>query len=167
MNILLPYQGPYLSVFFLLTNRVLSESICRICPLIIADVVDEHRYLTQRSDTATLIGASAFLGKTSVSLAPMLGYALIAQSAETWVLETRYNMSFVMIFVPFLCLAAQTLTWSNFTLRNEITKFRATVKIHLTRIHQIYVCINNDNVPFPLSYMFPMQAFTPEKSWGG
>mmetsp|Transcript_9139 Transcript_9139/g.17233 ORF Transcript_9139/g.17233 Transcript_9139/m.17233 type:complete len:411 (-) Transcript_9139:615-1847(-) len=38
----------YFATWFLLINRVMSESVCRICPLIISTLVDEDKYLHGR-----------------------------------------------------------------------------------------------------------------------
>ena len=68
-----------LMCFMLLLNRVLSESVCRLCPLVVSDLIDEDMHLNNRKHTvaATFVGAAGALGKFSQSLAPMLGYLLI------------------------------------------------------------------------------------------
>jgi Na+/melibiose symporter-like transporter len=64
---------------FLLVNRVLSECVCRLCPLLISDLIDEDRFLRQREQSlsATVVGASTFFGKFAQSLAPMMGFTVL------------------------------------------------------------------------------------------
>jgi Na+/melibiose symporter-like transporter len=64
----------------LLTNRVVSEAMCRLLPLVQTDLVDEDMYLHKRetSMSASIIGTIGFFGKPSQSLAPMAGFALLA-----------------------------------------------------------------------------------------
>lgn len=49
-----------LSVQFMLANRVLSEAVCRLFPLVLSDVVDEDAVLHKRSASlsASVIGVS-------------------------------------------------------------------------------------------------------------
>ena len=96
----------YSSVFiiiFMLLNRVTSEAICRLSPLIGADIVDEDLYLQYQQDTtnniestnqsnepsqsktsaATLLGTLAFTSRVAQSLAPMLGYTFLPYKEHT------------------------------------------------------------------------------------
>lgn len=84
-----------------LLNRVMSESVCRLVPLVESDLIDEHRYLTHRataadqepagkghapgdgsasSMAASLVGTAHFVSKPSVSLGPMAGYLLLSRA---------------------------------------------------------------------------------------
>eukprot|EP00937_MAST-01D_sp_MAST-1D-sp2_P003846 g3846.t1 len=64
----------------LLLNRVVSEALCRLLPLVQSDLVDEDMYIHSRksSMSASVIGAIGFFGKPSQSLAPMAGFAIMA-----------------------------------------------------------------------------------------
>lgn len=99
LAIIIGYQ--YSSLFiilFMLLNRIMSEAICRLSPLIGADIVDEDLYLqfhpshhphqgitvekntippSAVSSAATLLGTLAFTSRIAQSLAPMLGYTFL------------------------------------------------------------------------------------------
>jgi len=85
-----------------LLNRVMSETVCRLMPLVESDLIDEHRYLSHPATTAeqdnkgiplslsdssassraaSLVGTAHFLSKPSVSLGPMVGYSLLSRAA--------------------------------------------------------------------------------------
>jgi len=69
-------------LLFLLLNRVLSESVCRLFPLIKAELVDEDAQVHRRAHgavSASVMGAAEALAKTGQSLAPMLAYAVLPQ----------------------------------------------------------------------------------------
>ena len=53
--------------------------MCRLCPLISSDIVDEDTYIQGRSVSlsSVVIGSMTGLGKVSQSIAPMLGYTLL------------------------------------------------------------------------------------------
>ena len=72
-----------------------SESICRLCPLVITHLIDEDKYLRRKHGdaairSASIVGASQVLGKFSQSLAPMLGYAFVQfdEVVRLWFLMT-------------------------------------------------------------------------------
>lgn len=87
----------------MLANRVLSESVCRLFPLLLSDVIDEDAVLHNRPAalSASVIGklamarcvdasrvhygycvtgAAGALSKLSQSLAPMIAFALLPSS---------------------------------------------------------------------------------------
>ena len=67
---------------FLLANRVLSETVCRLFPLVKAELVDEDAAVHGRTHgavTASVMGAAEALAKAGQSLAPMLAYAVLPQ----------------------------------------------------------------------------------------
>ena len=76
-----------LACAFLLFNRVLSEAMCRLFPLVTSDLIDEDVYLNQRdrpggrSMGATIIGSGALFSKPFQSVAPMFGYFLLGGGA--------------------------------------------------------------------------------------
>ena len=67
---------------FLLINRVSSEIVCRLIPLIIAQLSDEDIFLNDRSTAgslrASVFGAANVVGKIGQSAAPMFGYMLLS-----------------------------------------------------------------------------------------
>ena len=67
---------------YLLENRVSSECVCRLIPLIISNLTDEDVHLHQRTSSlsASVIGTSGLIGKIGQSIAPMLGFMLFKGS---------------------------------------------------------------------------------------
>jgi len=110
---------PGFSVWFILSNRVMSEALCRICPLVVSDLVDEDRFLHQRdkSMSATIVGASALLGKGSQSLAPMFGFYFLSNSS--FEKAQQYWTMTLLIVVPLVCVFCQSLLWQMFTLHGK------------------------------------------------
>ncbi|KAH9261817.1 hypothetical protein BASA81_000473 [Batrachochytrium salamandrivorans] len=92
----------------LLLNRVLSELVCRLTPLVLADLVDEDRFLNQReaSETkaASVIGTLQFFTKITSSLGPMLTFSLMTT-------QTPPLYSSWMMAVPLACVSAQMWLW--------------------------------------------------------
>jgi hypothetical protein len=64
---------------FMLSNRVLSESVCRLFPLVLSDLIDEDAVTHRRAHalSASLVGASAVFSKASQSLAPMIAFYVL------------------------------------------------------------------------------------------
>jgi Na+/melibiose symporter-like transporter len=64
---------------FMLMNRVLSESVCRLSPLILSDLIDEDTVLHRRAHTlsASVVGTAAMFSKASQSLAPLVAYHVL------------------------------------------------------------------------------------------
>lgn len=67
-----------ISWIYLLVNRVTSELVCRLMPLVKCDLVDEDAVTHDRqgSLSAAVVGSAELVGKAGQSLAPMLGFAL-------------------------------------------------------------------------------------------
>lgn len=81
-----PGPSPWIALLFMLINRVASEAVCRLTPLVTADICDEDAMIHSRpvagggeggSVAASVAGSLAFASKFSQSLAPMLGYWLL------------------------------------------------------------------------------------------
>lgn len=70
------------SWLYLLINRVSSECVCRLIPLIISNLTDEDVHLNKRTSSlsASVIGTSGLIGKIGQSIAPVLGYVLFKGS---------------------------------------------------------------------------------------
>ena len=140
-------MGPFLVTLFMLTNRVASETVCRLSPLVIADVVDEDAFLHQRKTrlSASIVGSSAFPGKLAQSIAPILGYLLLHSStgtppppsfsalpsssmsngADTDMSSIRNRSSLVwmlLLTVPVVTVISQWLLWRSFTLHGAHLK---------------------------------------------
>lgn len=117
-------QGSYISGFLLL-NRVLSEAVCRLCPLIISNLIDENNYIHSRraSVSATIIGASTVLGKGAQSVAPMLGYWLFRRQIALNLQSTVSLFKMTLLLVPLSCVTIQLLLWYNvFSLKGQYLK---------------------------------------------
>ena len=84
----------------------MSESICRLTPLIISDLIDEDRMLNNRKQnySATIVGTNNFLGKFSQTLAPLFGY---------FVLHKQQRLVYIIV-VPFICVSMQLYLWITF-----------------------------------------------------
>ena len=95
---------------FLLLNRIFSELVCRLSPLILSDLVDEDRFLHKRNyletRSASLIGASHFFSKIFSSLGPMLSYMLLTQVNLP---PPLYRLTFAV--VPTFCVTVQFCLW--------------------------------------------------------
>jgi hypothetical protein len=92
-----------------LGNRVMSECVCRLVPLVEGDLIDEHAYLNSGDSTrnrregghevsggmgggnrsgsmgATLVGTANFLSKPSASLGPIAGFAVLSRAVPSMV----------------------------------------------------------------------------------
>ncbi|CAK9108388.1 Transmembrane protein 180 (Major facilitator superfamily domain-containing 13A) [Durusdinium trenchii] len=126
---------PALAAAFVLSNRVLSEAVCRVCPLVISDLVDEDRFLHRRSASAsaTIVGGSTLLGKASQSLAPMLGFSLLRSQqgggapAATGAADQAGLLS-LLVLLPLCCVGAQLLLWRLYSLRGRyLARVKAAV----------------------------------------
>jgi Na+/melibiose symporter-like transporter len=130
-----------LMCFMLLLNRVLSESVCRLCPLVVSDLIDEDVYIHNRKHTvaATFVGAAGALGKFSQSLAPMLGYILIPNTTlrpvvshatalkneDSTNLIGNTKLGFIIVIILMMIVMTQRILWSRYTLHG---KYLAKIK---------------------------------------
>ena len=78
-----PTAAPRAALLALLTNRVLSESVCRLFPLVISGLIDEDaaRHRRRQAVSASLVGAATSCAKIGASLAPMVGFLALAPDA--------------------------------------------------------------------------------------
>ena len=129
--------------FFLLINRISSECVCRLIPLVIAQLSDEDIYLNDRhrpsgSLRASVFGAANVVGKVGQSVAPMFGYMLLAhhQSGE----QKNDSKSGILIpvliaAVPLLVVVLQFTIWSEVTLKGTyLEKISAFLKGRSTQL---------------------------------
>ena len=120
------------SWMFLLINRVSSECVCRLIPLIISDLTDEDVHLNRRkaSLSASIIGSSGMVGKIGQSVAPMLGYALFASTMRACEEDNEdgfgcretYGLLVVptlIAAVPLVVVVCQIFLWRRYTLRGK------------------------------------------------
>jgi Na+/melibiose symporter-like transporter len=133
----------------MLWNRILSESICRLSPLIASDVTDEDIYRTQSLDkeqsfvtvrTSTLLGFSSFLSKFGQSIAPMVALYLIpsipmftnenqvkdsgiSSPEEVKLTSKEYLAIWKMLnYLPLICVLVQTFMWYFYSLHGDTLK---------------------------------------------
>jgi hypothetical protein len=136
-------MGPFFVTLFMLTNRVASETVCRLSPLVIADVVDEDAFLHQRKTrlSASIVGSAAFPGKLAQSIAPILGYLLlhspttsssVSSSGRTTntedtndatMTQNRSGLVWMLLLgVPIITVLSQWFLWRSFTLQGAHLK---------------------------------------------
>jgi Na+/melibiose symporter-like transporter len=145
-----------LSAVFILCNRVMSETVCRLFRLVVTDIVDEDQFLHKRPSpiSATVVGASSFSGKTSQSLAPMVGLYILSsmsgcesdENANTvdkqstvdrvWCNDLRIRMLKLIVIVPLLLVVAQAILWSRYSLYG----------VHLKKVKNSFSALNKLNV---------------------
>jgi len=145
--LLAPTNWPEVACGLLLLNRVLSESVCRLGPLIVSDLIDEDSFVHKRQQTvaATIVGTAGTMGKVSQSLAPMVGYWLIPPTAATLgdggtaaatyaingnAAQRRQYLGRVIVCVVVCVVGTQRYLWHRFTLRDKYLK---RVKVALQR----------------------------------
>ena len=116
--------------FFLLTNRVLCECVCRLVPLINSDFVDEDSVLHKRegSHSGSIVGGVAFVGKIGQSLAPMLGFTLFASYVEDAAPEADIFVCLVAQIEPIIVVLLQLALWSRIALhRSDSAKTKTSL----------------------------------------
>lgn len=111
-----------------LLNRVMSECVCRAFPLVTADIVDEDTVRNGRKDSlgASVIGTAALVSKLSQSIAPVIGYSLMASISPTgagaYSVVSRADQLFVwdvLVYLPAVCVLLQLAAWRSYPLRAE------------------------------------------------
>jgi len=96
---------------FLLLNRVTSELVCRMSPLVISDLVDEDRFLNRRTlddetRAGTLVGSLHFFTKITSSLGPMMSFTMMKSALPSPLLRL------VFALIPSACVAMQMTIWT-------------------------------------------------------
>jgi Na+/melibiose symporter-like transporter len=111
---------------FLLVNRVSSECVCRLIPLIIAQLSDEDIYLHQRERSsgslrASIFGAANVVGKIGQSAGPMFGYFILMRHEKieenTAMTNTSILIPVFIAAVPLFVVVSQFIIWNYFTLK--------------------------------------------------
>jgi Na+/melibiose symporter-like transporter len=123
MRLWLPSQ--WTAAIVLLTNRVMSETVCRLFPVVIGDLTDEfvaNHPDNPRSMAASMVGTATFLGRFSQSVAPVLGFSLLtsleAAGLEGYVVYKKCIWC-SLILLPLGCVILQSIVWRFFTLHGD------------------------------------------------
>ena len=114
----------WLIAIFILSNRIFTEGICRLCDLVIADLIDQDFVENERKVTASAFfyGTAALLTKPGQSLAPIIGTVLLTVAAgsedirarteeEALTNEDFKSYCLVLTGVPMICSIVQILIW--------------------------------------------------------
>lgn len=128
--------------FYLCFARVVTETCCRLFPVVISELVDEDKILHKRnaSRSASIVGTSAMLAKPGESFAPILGWwmlrsfeqpatnstgisdELLDTTAKLPLIYEHFStISFVLI-IPGLCNLLQLSLWQGYTLHGSYLK---------------------------------------------
>ncbi|CAG5107466.1 Oidioi.mRNA.OKI2018_I69.chr1.g3340.t1.cds [Oikopleura dioica] len=115
----------WLIAIFIMSNRIFTEGICRLCDLVIADLIDQDFVENDRKVTASafFFGSTALLTKPGQSLAPIIGTALLTVAAgsddirarteeEALTEEDFKSYCLVLTGVPMVCSILQILIWN-------------------------------------------------------
>ena len=75
----------WLIAIFIASNRIFTEGICKLCDLIISDLIDEDYVRHDRQSTASsfVFGSAALLTKPGQTFAPLLGTLLLGSGSAT------------------------------------------------------------------------------------
>jgi Na+/melibiose symporter-like transporter len=114
----------WLAASFLLSNRVASECVCRLFPVVIGDLTDEYSALNpdqSRSRAASVVGASLLLGRLASSIAPVLGFATL-QRLERDPRGAARGVWLLLVLVPWACVTLQNGMWQCFGLKGRYLK---------------------------------------------
>ena len=112
-------------IAFLLANRVMSEMVCRVNPLVVSDLVDEDRYIHRRgageTRSASVVGSANFFSKLAQSVGPMVGFAVMRGGGHGATAGLRLDVW--LSLVPLACVAVQLWLWTmKFTLHGARLK---------------------------------------------
>lgn len=143
---------------YLFFNRVETEFICRLFPLVTSDLADEDRvmHVRTRSMSAMVNASINLFTKPAQSLAPMLGWTFfhyIQESGEfnrsqlhneTAKVQAHHNLvMFSLVSVPFVCVSVQWILWKFYTLHGRYLKNIKHNAIDLAR-QSLHVWEEND-----------------------
>jgi Na+/melibiose symporter-like transporter len=147
------YTMIWIIAIFIASNRIFTEGICKLCDLIISDLIDEDYIKHHRQSTASqfVFGASALMTKPGQTFAPLIGTLLLSKMAnhnfkevvdfETHeMVPTLEELSklkqpylFVLTTVPMFCATLQLILWKKFDLHgNKLNLIKSSInKVHL------------------------------------
>eukprot|EP01065_Artemidia_motanka_P017001 TRINITY_DN20578_c0_g1_i1.p1 TRINITY_DN20578_c0_g1~~TRINITY_DN20578_c0_g1_i1.p1 ORF type:complete len:535 (+),score=155.93 TRINITY_DN20578_c0_g1_i1:56-1660(+) len=97
-------------------NRVLTENVCRLQPLVVTDLIDEDTVMHRRSQSMSsmMFGSVALFTKPGQSLAPMFGAFVLArhtEPADVWFAVLR-----LVTCVPLVLAVAEAAVWARYAL---------------------------------------------------
>eukprot|EP01059_Diplonema_ambulator_P010419 TRINITY_DN20457_c0_g1_i1.p1 TRINITY_DN20457_c0_g1~~TRINITY_DN20457_c0_g1_i1.p1 ORF type:complete len:520 (+),score=163.29 TRINITY_DN20457_c0_g1_i1:61-1620(+) len=117
--------------FSVLLNRILTENVCRLEPLLVTDLIDEDCILHRRSHlmSSMIFGSIALITKPAQSLAPMVGYYYISRASDT-MLHLFLCVLSLTFLVPLICTTLEILTWSRYGLTGKYLQFIKTALVH-------------------------------------
>ncbi|CAF4294256.1 unnamed protein product, partial [Rotaria sp. Silwood2] len=104
---------------FLVSNRMFTEGICKLCDLIITDLIDEDQFIYKRTSPlpALIFGTMAFLSKPGQTLAPIISSRLFYSFNNQQ--QALFNN---VIMIPIICSLCQIILWRKFTLHGHRLK---------------------------------------------
>ena len=102
-----------LLVGYMIFNRVLTEGVCKLLSLPLADLCDEDRMLRGRNASAALSGTISLFGKPGQSLAPLIGHFLLSDK------DSKESIIHVMYLVPITIGVLQCILWSQYNLSRQ------------------------------------------------
>lgn len=131
--------GWLIIVIYICVARTVTESVCRLFPLVHSQLVDEDHHLHNRprSMAASLIGTSALFAKPGESLAPILGWKILSlvgnpgdstdeasliNSASPVAPAQAHSLFLLLVFLPLACVSLQYLLWRRYTLHGAYLK---------------------------------------------
>jgi len=139
----------WLIAVFIASNRIFTEGICRLCDLVIADLIDEDYVQNDRqvSASAFFFGSAAMLTKPGQSFAPIIGTTLLSfvshnkdnltTTKEDGVdLVELQSYCLVLTGVPIACSILQLVLWSKFDLRDGKLKSIKSI-LQREKIHSV------------------------------
>ncbi|KAJ9435206.1 hypothetical protein DIPPA_11770, partial [Diplonema papillatum] len=107
----------------LLINRVLTENVCRLEPLLITDLIDEDCVINDRKVpmSSMIFGSVALFTKPAQSLAPIFGMYFLSRTSHSdlslWLCVL--SLSFA---VPLFVTLFEILTWTQYKLTGKYLK---------------------------------------------
>eukprot|EP00755_Sulcionema_specki_P018816 Sspe_Gene.11792::Locus_4001_Transcript_1_1_Confidence_1.000_Length_1744::g.11792::m.11792 len=101
----------------LLVNRILTENVCRLQPLVITDLVDEDCILHHRRHTMSsmMFGSVALFTKPAQSLAPMYGFAVLSRNSDD-PLKVWTAVLGMLFLVPIVNALIEFVIWTRYKL---------------------------------------------------
>jgi len=105
--------------------------------LIVADIVDEDRFIHERPSklSSLIFGANAFFTKPGQSLAPMFGWLVLDDNYRAQTVGNAAHQSLlhssmfnILCLVPACCAAVQLLLWYFYTLHGTYVAIVRTEK---------------------------------------
>ena len=108
----------------LLMNRVLTENVCRLEPLLITDLIDEDCVLHKRRHlmSSMIFGSVSLMSKPGQSLAPVAGYYYLSRASHSQLQLWLCTLSLLYI-VPLVLTTLSILSWTQYNLAGTYLTF--------------------------------------------